>query len=270
MESQLMPSKIRPKYGTDPVQEVRSFSFEQADKEHLINLLAPIKAKPDEIIARLQECARGYLWRRNQNQKVPTRAEQNAALKEVGDFAREHGEGLCGLEMRLRNVDLGTEWELDVKLRTCRIHLLTEEIADLADRLGELADAAEQALRAGKQKSGPRMRMHVQTAVRDLVNLYEECTGKPFSHNPKVLTKYDGKPHSRAGGFIVASQCTSYLAFDRYGEDCVQPRATDCGHQLNLSPLPRGGNYLIAIPGSGAKLHQLRRADNWVTIGSAT
>src|SRR5262249_26986183 len=66
------------------------------------------------------------------------------------------------------------------------------------------AQAAEKALQAGKQKSGPPIQTHVQRAVDELANLYEQFTGERFSHNPKLLTRYDGRPHSLAGSFIVA------------------------------------------------------------------
>jgi hypothetical protein len=197
MEQQLMRRKIGPKYGIDPVQEVPAFSFADTEIERLFNALAPVKGNRDDIIARLLECAREYRWRRDQNQKKPTRAEQNAALKEVGELARDLG-------TRLRRLDMDTEWELTMMLPAFRTSNLTDAFADLSDRLEDFAWAAEQALRAGKQKSGPRIPTHVQRTVVKLASLYEEFTGERFSHNPKQLTKYDGEPHSRAGGFIVA------------------------------------------------------------------
>jgi hypothetical protein len=193
-----------PKYVADAVQPVPAFSFTEAEEKRLIGLLTPANGKRDRIIAQLVECARSYFWRRNQSQQQPTRAEQNAVLKELGDFARTNADELRKLEMRLRSLDLCTELELDSGLSACRLPRLTDGIADLADWAWALQRAAEQALAAGKQKSGPRMRMHVQRAVLELANLYEKFTGKPFSHNPKRLSEYDGKPHSPAGDFIVA------------------------------------------------------------------
>jgi hypothetical protein len=185
----LMPRKIRPKYGIDPVQEVPAFSFTDAQIEHLF-ALAPVEGDRREIAAQLERCARDYFWLRNQNQKKPTRAEQNAALKEVGQLAR-------GLEMRLRSLDTDTEWELMVTAPAFHTSNFTDSVADLADR-------AEQALRAGKQNSGRRIQTHVQRTVVRLANFYEQFTGEPFSHNPKLLTEYDGTPHSPAGNFMVA------------------------------------------------------------------
>jgi len=204
MEQRQMPRKIRPKYGIDPVQEVLAFSFADTEIERLFNALAPVKGNRDDVIPRLEECAREYRWRRNQNQETPTRAEQNAALREVGRLAQEHGKGLRSLEMRLRTLDMGTEWELVTRSRMLRTGKFTDAIANTADALEDFAQTAKQALHAGQQKSGPRIQTHLHRAVEKLAALYEEFTGKPLSHNPKLLTEYDGEPHSPAGRFIVA------------------------------------------------------------------
>jgi hypothetical protein len=78
-----------------------------------------------------------------------------------------------------------------------------ESIGDVAERLGNLGWAAEQALRDGKKQSGPRAPSHVQRAVTELASLYSEVTGNPVTHNPRVLTTYAGTPHSPAGRFIL-------------------------------------------------------------------
>ncbi len=192
-----MPRKIKPKYGIDPTQKVNPFSFTNPEIGRLIDALAPMKGNRKEIIAQLERHARDYVWLRDQYQQKPTRAEQNAALKELGNLAAE-------LAARLRGLDMDTQWEVMISLREFYTKNPTDPITALADRLENFENAAEQVLRAGKKKSGPRIRTHVQRTVVKLANLYEEVTGEHFFHNPKHLTKYDGKPHSRAGGFIVA------------------------------------------------------------------
>jgi hypothetical protein len=199
-----MPKKVRPKYGIDPVQEISPFSFANADIARLLNALAPIKGEHGDIITRLAKCAREYRWHRKQNQENPTRAEQNAALKEIGQLARCHGNGLRSLEMRLRNLDIGTESDLVTLFPGLHTGNFTDSLANFADALEHFAHAAKQALEIGKQKSGPRIQTHVQRTVMELAGLYEEFTGRRFSHNPKLLTTYDGRPHSRAGRFIEA------------------------------------------------------------------
>jgi hypothetical protein len=187
-----MPRKISPKYGIDPVQEVPLFSFTDAQIERLC-AYAAVGRDRREMVAQLVRCARDYLWRLNQYRKKPTRAEQNAALKEVGQLARD-------LEIRLHSLDMDTEWELFAAFHTKSL----DAVSDLADRIAEFADVAENVLQAGKRKSGPRIQHHVQRAVWQLANLYEEFTGELFSHTPRQRAEYDGLPHSRAGEFIVA------------------------------------------------------------------
>jgi hypothetical protein len=190
-----MPRRIRPKYGIDPVQKVPAFSFTHDQIDLLFRALAPVQGDHAEIVPRLERCARGYLWRRDQHEQKPTRAEQNAALKEVGQLAKD-------LEVRLRTLDMDTEWELKTTLPEPPENSLSDAIEDLADRLENLAVAAKQALAAGK--SGPRIRTYLERAVTELATIYQDVTGKSFSHNPKLWTEYVGDPHSESGHFIVA------------------------------------------------------------------
>jgi len=191
-----MPRKIRPRYGIDPVQEVQPFAFTDAQIECLFATLGPAKGGRHEIIAQLERCARDYIWLRNQNQEKPTRAEQNAALTEIGELAQ-------GLGRRLRSLDMDTQWEVMAALPLLNANSRTDWIADCVDRIEDLEHAAEHALRTGKQRTGWRIQTHVRRTVERLANLYGELTNRPFSHNPNQLTKYDGEPHSRAGRFIT-------------------------------------------------------------------
>jgi hypothetical protein len=191
-----MPKKTRPNYGIDPVQAVPLFSFNEDEVVRLLNALATVEVDRNSIIERLAQIARTYLWQRDQNRAKPSRAEQNAALTEVSQLAQ-------ALEMKLSSLDMETEWELATSLPVFQARNLVGAIGDLAYGLGNLGWAAERALEAGKRISGTRVLTHVQRAVTELANLYTEFTGRPFSHNPKVLTQYDGNPHSQAGRFIV-------------------------------------------------------------------
>jgi hypothetical protein len=191
-----MPRKIRPKYGIDPTQKVPDFSFTRAEKERLLKALNPVNGGPDEIIERLVVCARNYLWVHNQYREMPTRAQQNATLEEVGRLARDLGTGLCGL-------DKDTEWELMSNHPAFRTRDFIRVIPELADQLEDIADAAELALHAGQKKSGPRTHTYLQRAVLTLAKLYEQSTGKRFTHNPKEKTGYKGEPHSPGGLFIL-------------------------------------------------------------------
>jgi hypothetical protein len=188
-----MPRKVRPKYGIDPVQEVRPFSFEPAEIELLLDALPCTTGNRDHIAAKLSRRASDYSWLRDQNQEKPTRAERNAALAEINQLARALRESLDGL-------DADTKSELAIALP--RFDLKT--ILDLDERLNVLSDAAGRALQSGKATTGPQYQPQVQRTVDALAILCEEVTGKRFTHNPKEKTKYDGTPHSQAGRFISA------------------------------------------------------------------
>jgi len=192
-----MPTKIKPKYRNDPVQKAPSFSFTDDQIKRLFNALPHVKRERGEIIEQLARCASDYLWLRNQNREKATRAEQNAALKELAQFAR-------GLEMKLRCLDMDTEWELMTRLAVFQASDSKNPLADLTDRLEYFGYAATQALQTGKEKSGPRVQICLRRIVPRLANLYEAVTGERFSHNPKQKTQYVGRPKSPAGRFIVA------------------------------------------------------------------
>jgi hypothetical protein len=124
-------------------------------------------------------------------------------LKEVGQLADDLEVRLRKLEVRLRNLDIDTQSELIATLPELPDDL-SDAIELLADRLAPLAYAAEQALRTGKNISGPRIRTYLERTVLELAKIYQDATGKPFSHNPKLQTKYVGEPRSESGHFILA------------------------------------------------------------------
>src|ERR1700730_10280059 len=121
-----MPKKIRPKYGIDPVQPVPLFSFTEREIERLLNALAPVRGNASSISEPLAEIARAYRWRRDQNQGKPSRGEQNAALTEVSQLARE-------LELKLCSLDMDTEWELATSLPVFHTRNLVASIGDLSE-----------------------------------------------------------------------------------------------------------------------------------------
>lgn len=190
-ESSPLPRKINPKYGVDPVQEIPPFSFTEVQTKQLLAALSVVKGDRADIIAQLEKCSREYLWLRNQYRGKPTRAQQNAALKEIAQIA-EH------LSKILSQLDMDTEWDL-----TNAMVLQIGALTDIADRLEILAHGAKQALRSGKKRSGPRRTPCVDRVLPDLVHLYEEVTGRHFTHNPYRSTEYIGTPQSSAGKFFI-------------------------------------------------------------------
>lgn len=186
-----MPRKTNPKYGVDPVQEVPPFSFTEVQMKQLLTALSVVKGDRADIIAQMEKCARDYLWLRNQYRGKPTRAQQNAALKEIAQIAER-------LSKVLTLIDMDTEWEL-----TNAMVLQIGALTDIADRLEILAHGANQALRSGKKKSGPRRSPCVDRILPNLAHLYEAVTGRPFTHNPNRSGEYTGTPQSPAGEFLI-------------------------------------------------------------------
>lgn len=192
-----MPRKIRPKYAIDPTQRVQDFSFTDAQIQQLFRALAPVNSDRKEMIATLERCSRDYIWRRNQHQQKPTRAEQNVAVKEIGELAAKLAE-------KLRNLYMDTEWEISLRIPEFYSDPPKGPITILANRLENIDIAAEQILSASRRKTGPRSLTWVARTVAELANFYEQRSGKRLSHNPKLKTRYVGLPQSPAGKFIVA------------------------------------------------------------------
>jgi hypothetical protein len=186
-----MPRKIKPRYNIDQVQKVPEFSFTGTQIEHLFALLPAAHGNRLKLIAQLECCARTFLWLRNQYRVRWTRAEQNAAFAEIGQLAGQ-------LATRLSCLDMEAEWDL---LNSAALPV--ESLPELSDRLAVIADATERALHLGKQKSGPHRDPCIDRIVPDLKLLYEQCTGKIFSHNPKRKAEYLGRPQSAAGRYVV-------------------------------------------------------------------
>ena len=199
-----MPRKTKAKYDTDPIQEVRTFSFKKDQINRLIKALGRVNIKRKKIVDELENCAADYFRIRDQYQRRPTRAEQNAALAEVGQLAREHGSGLRELEYRLRVLDIATEWELMLALPGFDSLNFANAFANTADDVENLTHAAQKALHEGKRKSGPRTSIWIHRTVARLASLYEKSSGKRVSHNPKEKTRYVGRPRSHAGRFIIS------------------------------------------------------------------
>ena len=137
-------------------------------------------------------CARTFLWLRNQYSDRWTQAEQNAALAKIAHVARELAGKFCCLDMEV-------EWAL---LQSAA--LSDGYLRDLSDRLEIVADGAARTLKRGKERPGPRRNPAIDRIMPDLKRLYEQHTGKIFSHNPKRKTEYLGQPQSPAGRFVAA------------------------------------------------------------------
>jgi hypothetical protein len=144
--------------------------------------------------------ARYLVWFR-QDEEGPSRAEQNAALKKLSASPDE-------LEPILAKLDYATQARLVHVLWT---HPLTKYRGDVT-RLDQIArdapelvlNCAKLALAAGKKRGGSSPRKTLPLIIRWLASIYEETTGREFTHNPYNKTEYMGTPQSDAGRFVTA------------------------------------------------------------------
>lgn len=187
-----MSRRIPPRRGCDPVQIVQHFGFTAAQRRQILDALPRVRGEESEFIAGLEYCARRFLWVRNQYHARWTQAEQNADLAAIVHLAGELKRQLC-------YPDIEVEWAL------WRSAALSDGyLPDLCDRLEIVADGAARALELGKKRAGPRRNPAIDRIMPDLKRLYEQYTGKLFSHNPKLKTQYLGQPQSAAGRYVAA------------------------------------------------------------------
>jgi hypothetical protein len=187
-----MSRRILPRRGYDPVQIVQPFGFTAAQRQQILEPLPCVRGEESEFIAGLERCARTFLWLRNQHHARWTQAQQNAALSEIGHLAEK-------LKRRLCCLDIECEWALSQSAA-----LTDGYLPDLSDRLEIVADGAARTLELGKKRTGPRPNPAIDRIMPDLKRLYEQYTGKLFSHNPKLKTRYLGQPQSAAGRYVAA------------------------------------------------------------------
>jgi len=186
-----MSRKIVPRRVCDPVQIVPPFAFTAAQRQQILDTLPCVHGDKCEFIAGLERCACTFLWLRNQYRARSTQVEQNAAVAEIGHLARE-------LATRLRCPDMDVEWALMESGA-----LSVDYLPDLSDRLETVADGAARTLELGKKRTGPRRNPAIDRIMPDLKRLYEQHTGKVFTHNPKRKTEYLGQPQSVGGRYVA-------------------------------------------------------------------
>ncbi len=186
-----MSRRNLPRCGCDPVQIVQPFGFTAAQRQQILDALPCVRAEESEFIAGLECCARRFLWLRNQYHARGTQAEQNAALAAIVHLAGELKRLLCCL-------DIEVEWALWQSAA-----LSDGFLPDLGDRLEIVADGAARTLELGKKRTGPRRNPTIDRIMPDLKRLYEQYTGKLFSHNPKLKSRYLGQPQSAAGRYVA-------------------------------------------------------------------
>ena len=148
----------------------------------------------------LTSFAETYLQRQQQSEKMPSAARQRGQLERVARRAEKLGVAL--VELLERHPDahhafhLQNPWQSKDGKQT---------LADFMIDLASLQHAATESQVSLADRTGPRSHPNLHLLVIELCQLYEEMTRRPATHNPKILTQYDGNPHSAAGKFVQAA-----------------------------------------------------------------
>lgn len=212
-----MARKVRPRWGDDGVTEVPDFAFSPEQARGLATQLDI--TRPDDIDRlkqELAEIASFYLRWSAQDEDGPSRAERNAALKEVVAASRR-------LELVLTALDHASEAGIMDALAPYRsmIREFDEEghvtdqresqelgfrqIQALRDRLTHFNESVAPFLKRRLRQRGPEPRKTLPAIIGFLAEVYERETGQPVTHNPyEGVANYKGAPQSRAGRFMAA------------------------------------------------------------------
>jgi hypothetical protein len=198
-----MPKKVTPRWGEPGINNVKVPSFTLSDDQFAklcthLDLSAsdiPPQLKPKlELIG-----TRTRLWIQ-QDEKGPSQAERNAALKKLLASRQD-------VKLLVAQLDSTTQGELlDVLWSHPRIKFRGGEQLDqiARDDPGLVIDCAKRLLAKGQKRPGPGCRKTLPIIIRWLASIYEETTGLKFTHTPYAKTKYKGTPQSQAGQFVTA------------------------------------------------------------------
>lgn len=212
-----MSRKTRPRWGNHGVTEVPDFALSPEQARSLAAMLDV--TRPDDIDSlkqELEEIGRFYLRWSAQDEKGPSRAERNAALREVVEATQR-------LELLLKALDHASEadlmdalapyrsetWEFDEEGNVKDTHESQEfgfrQIQTLRDRLTHFNESAAPYLRSRLHQGGPDPRKTLPAIIGFLAEVYEQETSKPLTHNPyQGVEDYKGLPQSQAGRFMAA------------------------------------------------------------------
>ncbi len=212
-----MAKKIRPRWGDDGVTEVPDFTLSPEQARSIAAMLGI--TRPDDINRlkqELEEIGAFYLRWSAQDEGGPSRAERNAALREVAEASRR-------LEILLKALDHASEAELMDVIAPYRSmirefdeegHVTNEresqelgfrQIQALRDRLTHFNENAAPFLKRRLRQRGPEPRKTLPAIIGFLAEVYERETGDPVTHNPyEDVGHYKGVPLSRAGRFMAA------------------------------------------------------------------
>ena len=195
-----MPRKVTPRWGDTGVMKVPTFTLDEEDLAEIGSALGIIASETlSQLKPSLEEIgARCLLWFQ-QDERGPSQAERNAALKKVLASQQE-------LERNLAQLDYATQREL---LYMLWVRLLARgEKPALFDQIARndpelVIDCAKRLLAKGQKRRGPGSRKTLPIVIRWLASIYEETTGLKFTHTPYYRCEYTSVPQSQAGRFVI-------------------------------------------------------------------
>jgi hypothetical protein len=196
-----MPRKVQPRWDAWGVEKVPDFKL---SADQLAALAGILEIDSPLTIAKLKselESIGAYypVWLQ-QDEKGPSWAEQNAALKKL----------LVSPEpkLTLSRLDYATQGRVLDELWTHRCPRSGEVVENLLevtdDTLEHVLHCAKLALAEGQKRRGPPTPKTLPLVIGRLAKVYEETTGERLRHTPYAKTKYKGTPQSKAGRFMAA------------------------------------------------------------------
>jgi hypothetical protein len=189
-----------PRWGETGVLQVPTFTLRDeqiGDLGRLLGMTAPNALS--ELKSKLEPIGARYRMYIQQDEKGPSRAERNAALKQVLVSPEE-------LQRNLAQLDYATYGELQDKVW---VHLLASgRRVGLLDQIARddpdfVIDCATRLLAEGQKRRGPAGSRTLPIVISLLASVYEETTGLKFTHTPYEKGAYTSMPQSHAGRFVT-------------------------------------------------------------------
>lgn len=178
----------------------------------------------EKLANQLNTIADTHLEALEEGKVTPSQGEINAALEAMLKSTQD-------LLTKLRDVDHKTRdyfWEEMAdnpykRERGLPQESYWEQYQELGGRLGHFESTLGRCLEESIKPCGRPVNTILKSTIKDLINLYEEFSGQPFTHTSHVGGKYNGNPQSDGGQFvevviknidvnITSSNVTSILA----------------------------------------------------------
>ena len=206
-----MSKKPKARWGEHGVIAVEEFKFDPKQASLLGSLLGITKSdEVSRLKLEFEEIADAYLCWSAQDEQGPTRAQRNAALRELAETSQR-------LELLLKGLDYASENELidalapyppeifnHIGTRRGLDELGFSQIEALRHRLTHFNRCLGSLLKRCLRQRGPQPKKTLPEIIGMLAAVYERETGSRVTHNPYAgVGDYKGVPQSPAGQFMA-------------------------------------------------------------------